>query len=77
MVEYEYPQNAVRYFEKELGKSFLRTTDISIGELSPSKSIFTTFDSDSHGGADARVYTSPLFYQWLLSKSRNSIQRID
>lgn len=71
VVDYEYPVKTVNYLETELGRSFLKTTSLNVGNISQSNSIFTTFDSNDHGGADVKVYTSPIFYRWLLSKSKN------
>lgn len=69
-VDYEYPMKAVSYFENELDQPFLKTTHLKDVNIEEAKSIFTTFDSDSHGGADKKLYTSPGFYRWLLSKPK-------
>ena len=71
VVDYEYPQKAVNYFETELGRPFDRIAGVNDRNIIKSKSIFTTFDSDSHGGADGKLYRSPSLYHWLLSKRKN------
>jgi len=70
VVGYEYPQAAVDYLENELGLSFLRTSNLKAERILNSKAIFTTFDSDAHGGAGSRASTSPHFHNWLLSQKK-------
>lgn len=72
VVSYDYPSATVDYFETELGRSFIKTTNLPSVNIIDSTSIFTTFNSDQHGGAGAKVYSSPKFYKWLLSHSKNS-----
>lgn len=72
VVSYDYPLATVDYFENKLGRSFLKTTNLPSIVIADSTSIFTTFNSDQHGGAGAKVYSSPEFYDWLLSHTKNS-----
>lgn len=72
VVDYEYPQTTVNYFESELGRSFLKTADLANGNINKSKSILTTFDSDEHGGAGSKAYASPILYDWLLSNRKSN-----
>ncbi len=71
VVKYDYPKTTVDYFEKELARSFLKTSNMNQQvSLLRSTAIFTTFESDQHGGAGSKAYGSPVFYQWLLSQRR-------
>ena len=72
VVDYSYAQTTVNYLENELGKAFLKTSGLDLDQdIRSSKALFTTFDSDQHGGAGAQVYASPQFYDWLLSNRRD------
>ena len=73
VVKYEYPQKTVNYLEREFGKSFLKTSNLDIDHgMRKSKSIFTTFDSNKHGGAGAKAYSSTELYDWLLINKKDS-----
>jgi len=70
VVDYEYPQATVNYLESKHGQSFLKISNLDDGEIKKSKSIFTTFYSDKHGGAGSKAYASPALYDWLLSNRK-------
>ncbi|NQZ77291.1 MAG: prolyl oligopeptidase family serine peptidase [Ekhidna sp.] len=71
VVDYEYPQTAVSYFQNQLNRSFMETDRLDAQGIQKSASVFTTFKSDQHGGAGGKVYSSHGFYSWLLTKRRN------
>ncbi len=71
VVDYEYPREVVSFMENELNSSFAKTSDLDNDDIKNSTSIFTTFDSDQHGGAGAKVYASRRLYDWLLSQTRD------
>ncbi|MFY0625786.1 MAG: prolyl oligopeptidase family serine peptidase [Reichenbachiella sp.] len=72
VVEYDYPEETIDFLEKELGKSFLRISNLVTDKMSnDTKYIFTSFESDKHGGAGSKVYSSAEVYQWLLDKKKN------
>ena len=71
VIDYEYPKNTVNHFEMELGKTFHQTSGFQDNGLIQKPKLFTTLQSNSHGGADRKAYTAPVFYHWLLTKRQN------
>ncbi len=70
VVDYKYPVAAVKHLETNSGIEFLKTSGLEIDKAMGSRYIFTTFESNEHGGADSKLYSSPQFYKWLLSNKR-------
>lgn len=57
LVDYEYPQTAVKYLEPELERPFIKTSNVDLDQsMISSNSIFTTLASDEHVSAAEQVY---------------------
>ncbi len=71
VVPYDYSLQAVDFLERESAKSFTRLSNVNIGPNQRKLPyIFSSLDSDQHGGAGSKAYSSAKTYQWLLDKRR-------
>jgi predicted peptidase len=70
VIEYEYAESTVNYFETEFGKSFLKRSDVSLpaGRIDH-PFVFSGIESDQHGVAGA--FSTAVVYEWLLDKKRD------